>query len=98
MGTVDSSMYRKYTVQLTECGIFSNGKLNAKSLVQAVAMHHVVLSCKAELDQLIDGLNALGMHKHLVNHSDILSHLFVIGNAKIPTAGMFYFSLANCLY
>ena len=72
-------MYRKYTVQLTECGKFSNGKLNAKSLVQAVALHHVVIPVRPA------DWNALGMHityKHFFNHSGIFSHPFVIGNAN----------------
>lgn len=58
---------------LIDCGMTSLIRLQDKNIiVQALAMHHLILKCKAELDQLKNGLQTLGVAaaiRNCLNHS-----------------------------
>ena len=50
-------------------------------------MQHVILHCKAELDQLIEGLKALQVHSTICAHSELFEETFT-NNVKDPNAGI----------
>ena len=54
---------------LLDCGVNINASLDDKMRIkQAVIKHYCIYSCKAELDQLLAGLNSLGVGDLLKKH------------------------------
>ena len=50
------------------------------SLVKAVSLHHIIFKCKAELDQLREGLGTLGIADAMKSHRSLLEPLFTAGH------------------
>ena len=46
------------------------------SLVHTVALHHVLLHSKGELDQFVQGLQALGVQQAMQDHPNIMESFF----------------------
>ena len=59
-------------------------------IVSSICLHFVVLATKAELDQLVDGLNALGVLSLVKNNPILGRQLFVQGSPKELTAMILY--------
>ena len=57
-------------------------------VIHIIALHHTILKCKAELDDLKNGLGALGVGDMLKYHPDILQSFLTTGSVKPITAGM----------
>ena len=56
------------------------------ALVKALTLHHVILRSKAELDQLRDGLNTLGVASALASNPMLFEPLFTaIEDAKLTS-------------
>ena len=56
-------------------------------LIQVVALHYTLLVCKAEIDQLIEGLGEIGVAKVLREFPELLEPFFTVkGNVPL-TAG-----------
>ena len=60
------------------------------TLIRTVKMHFTILKCKAELDQLKNGLS-MGVREALCSHSDLLSPLFISTKATPLTSGMLHY-------
>ena len=58
--------------------------------ISSISLHFVILMAKAELDQLINGLNALGVLTLVRNNPKLSRQLFVQGSPKELTAHMLY--------
>ncbi len=58
-------------------------------LLSVVTKHYTLLRNKAELDQLREGLSALGIGKMMAEHPDMMEPFFVYGLRKELSAGMF---------
>ena len=55
-------------------------KLDDKMLlVDSIALYHVILKCKPELNQFMLGLRTLGTLDEIQNHPDLFEILFVAG-------------------
>lgn len=64
-------------------------KLNEKDTLQKILKTHFgVLRCKAELDQLKNGLSILGVGKALCDHPDLMDCFFLSSKAKPLNAGI----------
>ena len=87
MNTMDET--EKYIDVLNKCGIYITEINIAEKdiIVQTIAMQHVILHCKAELDQLIEGLKALQVHSTICAHSELFEETFT-NNVKDPSAGI----------
>ena len=60
-----------------------------EQLVKIIGLHHTIFKCKAELDQLCRGLQALGLLQQIRAYPDVLESLFVWGDRTPVTAGLF---------
>ncbi len=78
---------------LIDCGFvkpYTTIKLkDKKEIVQAVALHHVILRCKAELDQFADGLNSCGVLRAIRCYSCFTRNYFTIEGHPSLTSGDF---------
>ena len=57
------------------------------SIVKTVALHHVLLKTKAEIDQFCDGLKALGVLELLQKNPLLFQQYFCLDGAHHMTAG-----------
>lgn len=58
-----------------------------QQLIQVIALHHTILKCKAELDDLKGGLAALGVSAMIEKYPDILRPFFTSQGRKSISAG-----------
>ena len=76
---------------LTEAGfskpIIKLSLADKSELIQIVALHHTILKCKAELDDLLDGLRSLGIDEMLKTHPNLLQPYFTATGIQALTAG-----------
>ena len=77
---------------ITECGFtkpLTKLELSDRvNIVQAVALHKVILCSLAELTQFCEGLASLGVAKAIATHSDTLRSFYCLDSIKDLTAGM----------
>lgn len=75
-----------------ECGWskpIANLELTSREeLKKVICVHHILLKCKAEMDQLREGLVALGVMEIMVNNPSCLQDFFVFTEEGALTAGM----------
>ena len=62
--------------------------------VHSITLHHVILQCKAELDQICKGIQDVGILKALRLNYDLFRTFFGLHGRGHLTAGMKY--LTNC--
>ena len=62
-------------------------------IVQALALHDVILRSKAELDQFCEGLESCGVLGAIRQNSDLARKYFCIDGCEKLTSGMLIFSL-----
>ena len=60
------------------------------TVVQTLTLHEVILHSKAELDQLAEGLSALGVLSVIRKTPEIIQKYFVLGQDSKLTAGILY--------
>lgn len=78
------------------CRIGSLKWKNKESIMQSIKLHHVLLKSKAELDQLIDGLGALGVLKSIRENNSLFERLFVASHCDMLNAGKQWVVVSNC--
>ncbi len=78
---------------LNECGfakpfisITEKDKIN---IIQTLALHDVLLRCKAELDQFAEGLQSCGVLDAIRQNPDLARNYFCIGRRKKLISGVF---------
>ena len=55
-------------------------------IVHAIALHHVILRSKAEMDQFCDGLQSCGVLNAIRNNSSVTRSFFTVcGSPKLTT-------------
>lgn len=59
------------------------------TMVQTIALHHVLLKAKAEMDQFMQGLNALGVLTAIKAHPNLFEAYFSIDVNSSLTAGIY---------
>ena len=57
-------------------------------LVHIVALHHTILKCKAELDDMLNGLESLGVAEMLRLYPNLLQPYFTAAGTQVLTAGI----------
>ena len=82
MEAVDCTIDAGYTKPL--CRITLEDQLE---LVQVVALHYALLVCKAEIDQLIEGLGEIGVSRMLKEFPSLLESFFTSKGRVTLTAG-----------
>ena len=60
---------------------------NKEELIHIVTLHHMVLKCKAELDQLKGGLQTLGVGDAMKAHPELFENFFMDAGHTSMTAG-----------
>lgn len=80
-------MCEAYITQLNKFGIFiTEVNLEEKDdIFQTIALQCVILQCKPELDQLIEGLQSLGVHDQIISHAKLFEECFVQGSNADPS-------------
>lgn len=69
---------------------------NRFDVTNAIKLHYGLLRCKAELDQLHDGLSIMGVREAMTMNSDLFSPLFTSSEMTKLTAGTcMYYILLN---
>ena len=58
-----------------------------REIMNTIFLHQTIYSCLAELDQLKEGLNVLGIIDEMMKNPDLLINFFTSVNAKNLTAG-----------
>ena len=56
-------------------------------LCSSIKLYHVILKCKAEMDQLIDGMKTFGLLSEICRNESIFKPLFVASKHKCLSAG-----------
>lgn len=56
-------------------------------LIHIIALHHTILKCKAEVDDLLNGLGALGVDEMLKLYSSLLEPYFTATGIQVLTSG-----------
>ena len=56
-------------------------------VIKSIKLHHVILICKAELDQLISGLQAFGLLAEIQHNPHIFEPLFIYSKRSSLSAG-----------
>ena len=81
----------KFCTEVTECGFIKaipcitiDDKI---TLIQTVALHHVLLQSKAEMDQFCEGLKALGVLDAVREYPGLMSPFFTNTAVQNLTAG-----------
>ena len=78
-------------IQRYDCGISqlpaSIAAKDQTAIVSAIALHYTILVVKAELDQLVQGLETLGILSLLRNHPTSARPLLTHSDARPLTAG-----------
>ena len=59
--------------------------------VHSITLHHVILQCKAELDQICNGIQDAGILKALRSNYDLYRAFFSLHGRERLTAGIKYF-------
>ena len=85
MAGVDNNKLREIAVEetelLTSCGFIKPSTtltyLDVPKLIKTVTLHSTILNIKAELDQLIDGLDDAQVLPSIRSHPDMFKHFFV---------------------
>lgn len=90
----DDLFFSCYTQCRYECGI-SKPTVNIRDIeregiISSLCLHFVVLSAKAELDDLVDGLKSLEILSLVRNNPQVARQLFVKGTPKPLTADSIY--------
>ena len=55
--------------------------------MNCIKLHHVILHCKAELDQLMTGAQALGLIEEIQHKPQLFEPLFVVTKQSSLSAG-----------
>lgn len=79
---------------MIDAGCTVLGKLLPKdrmTIVQTLSLHHCLLSVKAELDQMCDGLKLLGVLDASRQHPELFSRFFLRSHVKQLSPGMALF-------
>ena len=63
-----------------------------QELIHIITLHHTLLKCKAELDQLKGGLQALGVGDAMKAHPDLFEKFFTEAGLTTMTAGTNFFT------
>ena len=58
-----------------------------EELIKVICLHHILLKSKAELDQLKEGLECLGVLDIMARNSSVLSSFFTYSQQDALTAG-----------
>eukprot|EP00731_Ephydatia_muelleri_P014364 Em0008g84a len=74
---LNSSVDEAFINKLNKSGIFITEVEDRPSIFQTVALNGVILECKSELDQLVEGLQALNVHTFLINNPQVFEECFV---------------------
>ena len=71
-----------------------------EEILHSIAVHHCLLTIKAELDQLRDGLRTLGLLQSLERYPSLFETLFIAKNTSSMTAGndILFSSTRVCLF
>lgn len=94
MSEVDQTIEAGYTKPISKITV--GDKLE---LMNTMMFHSTLFRSKAVLDQLKEGLCALGVLDALAKYSSIMEELFVGNKRKALTAGkMFYCPCIHCCY
>ena len=76
---------------LVDCGFtkppFFIGLVGTPALVKAISLHHIILKCKAELNQLKDGLGTLGVADAMKLHPSLFEPLSIASEQTELTPG-----------
>ena len=72
-----------HDILLQECGVCSSNKA---LVVQGIGLHYSILRCKAELDQLMNGLETLAVLNAIQTFPELMKVFFVLNTKKL-TAG-----------
>ena len=62
-------------------------------LIRSVFLHQTIYRCLAELDQLKEGLNVVGMTDEMTKHPDAFFDFFTYINRRKLTAGLYSYSI-----
>lgn len=85
-------MVNSHFTTLVECGFTKPSARitfgDKSEIVQAVALHHVILRSKAELDQFCDGLALCGVLQAIKCHSSLTRNYFTIDGFQQLTSGI----------
>ncbi|KAL5470970.1 hypothetical protein EMCRGX_G029038 [Ephydatia muelleri] len=74
---LNSSVDEAFINKLNKSGIFITEVEDRPSIFQTVALNRVILECKSELDQLVEGLQALNVLTFLINNPQVFEECFV---------------------
>lgn len=68
------------------------------TIVKTVALHHVLLKCKAEMDQFAQGLCALGVLEAMKAHTSLFAEYFSADGLSSLVAGKFPYVVPDSGY
>ena len=68
------------------------------TMVRTIALHHVLLKAKAEMDQFMQGLNVLGVLTAMKAHPNLFEAYFSIDVKSSLTAGKYNTANNNNVY
>lgn len=60
------------------------------TIMEIVSLHHVLLNSKAEIDQFLTGLSALGVLAAMKANPELFESFFSMGSSSTPIAGSAY--------
>ena len=86
---LNSSVDEAFINKFNNSGIFITEVEDRPSIFQTVALNRVILECKSQLDQLVEGLQALNVHTFLINNPQVFEECFV-ADIKDPNPGRCY--------
>lgn len=80
---------------LLDCGFTKSPALvtleDKISMVQAITLQHVILQCKGEADQFIEGIKSLGVLDAMRDYPDLFRNFFSLSKLKLTSGIMQYF-------